>query len=160
MSIESSSIETLDYARALRPGVRQPVGVRPITKGRATQGGGPTAFEHALERVLSPSAQVDPDADATHEVLDDEEGLPDVRFSRHAAGRLRSRGIELGEDELELLSGAIDRLSARSARESLLLMGDKAFIVGVERRTVITAMTRKEAVGSIFTNIDSTLVVR
>jgi hypothetical protein len=39
-------------------------------------------------------------------------------------------------------------------------MGDHAFVVGVPRRTVITAMTRQEAVGSIFTNIDSTLVMR
>jgi len=42
----------------------------------------------------------------------------------------------------------------------LLLVGENAFIVGVERRTVITALSRQEAVGSIFTNIDSTLVIR
>ena len=159
MSVNSSSVDTLDYARVLRPGLRQPIGVRPIARGKGANSSGPTAFDHALERVLSPAAQADPDADATHEVLDFDDA-PDVRFSRHAAGRLRSRGINLDDDELELLAGAIDRLSARKAKESLLLMGDKAFIVGVERRTVITAMTRKEAVGSIFTNIDSTLVVR
>lgn len=159
MSMETSRVDTLDYARTLRPSLRQPVGVRPAVKGKRGDTSGPTAFDHALDRVLSPAAQHDPDADATHEVLDYEDA-PDVRFSRHAAGRLRSRSIELDDDELELLSGAIDRLASRKARESLLLMGDKAFIVGVERRTVITAMTRKEAVGSIFTNIDSTLVVR
>jgi len=83
-----------------------------------------------------------------------------VQFSKHAATRLRSRGIELSSQDLEDLSGAIDRLSKKNARESLLLLGDNAFIVGIPKRTVITAMTRSEAVGSIFTNIDSTLVVR
>ena len=33
-----------------------------------------------------------------------------------------------------------------------------ALIVGVPKRTVITAMSRSEAMGNIFTNIDSTLV--
>jgi flagellar operon protein len=83
-----------------------------------------------------------------------------VQFSKHATTRLRSRGIELSSQDMEDLSGAIDRLSKKNARESLLLLGDHAFIVGIPKRTVITAMTRSEAVGSIFTNIDSTLVVR
>jgi flagellar operon protein len=83
-----------------------------------------------------------------------------ILFSKHAATRLKSRGIELSSQDLEALSDAIDRLSKKNARESLLLLGENAFIVGVPKRTVITAMTRSEAVGSIFTNIDSTLVVR
>ena len=84
----------------------------------------------------------------------------EVHVSRHAAARLRSRGIELPEEELREIGHAIDRLAAKGARESLLLVGENAFIVGVERRTVITALSRQEAVGSIFTNIDSTLVIR
>jgi len=85
---------------------------------------------------------------------------PELRFSRHAAARLESRGIELSAAELQEISAAMDRLERKGARESLLLMGDHAFVVGVPRRTVITAMTSQEAVGSIFTNIDSTLVMR
>ena len=38
-------------------------------------------------------------------------------------------------------------------------MDDMAMIVGVPKKTVITAMSRNEAMGNIFTNIDSTLVV-
>jgi 20S proteasome subunit alpha 7 len=33
-------------------------------------------------------------------------------------------------------------------------------ILGVEKRTLITAMTRKEAMGTVFTNIDSAIVLR
>ena len=84
----------------------------------------------------------------------------DIVFSRHATARMRSRGIELDEADVAAMGQAIDRLAERNARESLVLMGDHAFIVGVPKRTVITAMTRQEAIGSVFTNIDSTLVLR
>ncbi|HJN75514.1 MAG TPA: TIGR02530 family flagellar biosynthesis protein [Myxococcota bacterium] len=84
---------------------------------------------------------------------------PELRFSRHAKARLESRGIELDDDDTAMLSGAIDRLADKGAKESLVLMDDNAFIVGVPKRTVITAMSRSEAMGNIFTGIDSTVVI-
>jgi flagellar operon protein len=84
----------------------------------------------------------------------------ELRWSRHATARLRSRGIDLDEQATAEISEAVDLLEAKGAKESLVLYDEHAFIVGVQRRTVITAMTRDEAVGSIFTNIDSTIVVR
>lgn len=83
-----------------------------------------------------------------------------VHFSRHANARIESRGISLDPSDLDDLSGAIDRLEKRGARESLILLGDHAFIVGVPDRKVVTVLTRQEAAGNIFTNIDSTAVVR
>jgi flagellar operon protein len=83
-----------------------------------------------------------------------------VQFSKHAAARMDSRGIALDEQDLQDLSGAIDNLSRRGAKESLVLMGDHAFIVGVPDRRIVTVMTRAEAAGNIFTQIDSTAVVR
>ena len=99
---------------------------------------------------------------AKHESRDQWEAQQagELRWSRHATARLRSRGIELDEQAQAEISAAVDRLEAKGAKESLVLYDDHAFIVGVNRRTVITAMTRDEAVGSIFTNIDSTFVVR
>ncbi len=84
----------------------------------------------------------------------------DVQFSRHATARLESRGISLESEDLEDLAGAVDQLAKKGARESLIMMGDNAYIVGVPDRKVITVMSRAEAVGNIFTNIDSTLVLR
>jgi flagellar operon protein len=85
---------------------------------------------------------------------------PPVSFSKHAAARLASRGIELGQEELAELGRAVDQLGRRGAKESLVLLGDNAFIVGVPSRRVVTALSRQEAVGNVFTQIDSTFVVR
>jgi len=82
-----------------------------------------------------------------------------LRFSRHAQSRLASRDIELDPSQLERLGQAVDQLDDKGAQESLVVLDDHAFIVGVQKRTVITAMSRTEAVGNIFTQIDSTLFV-
>jgi flagellar operon protein len=84
----------------------------------------------------------------------------DVNFSRHAQARMESRNIHLDEQDRADLASAVDRLAQRGAKESLVLMGEHAFIVGVPDRKVITVMTRSEAAGNIFTQIDSTAVVR
>jgi flagellar operon protein len=152
------SVESIDYSRMLpriKPTAR---GLTPSAPGTKVQeGSGHTAFEHALERVLAPT-----DADPTESLSVVEEGEegPNVQFSRHALGRVESRGIELSDTDLEEIADAIDRLAEKDAQESLLLMGDTAFIVGVPKRTVITAMSRKDALGSVFTNIDSAMVLR
>ncbi len=108
-----------------------------------------TAFDALLEGRFDPPLSVQ-----------DIRENSSVRFSRHAAARLRSRDVLLTRSDLEQLEDAVDQLQAKGARESLVLQGETAFIVGVPRRTVITALPRHEAMGSIFTNIDSTLVVR
>jgi flagellar operon protein len=83
-----------------------------------------------------------------------------VSFSKHAQARLASRGIELDAIDMEDLNRAVDQLAKKGARESLVLLGDNAFIVGVPDRKVVTALSRQEAIGNIFTNIDSTVVAR
>jgi flagellar operon protein len=124
---------------------------RPATTGRGSEAAPPqTAFDALLDQV----------GDATGAPLADPTEGSSLRFSRHAQARLRSRDMDLTESDVADLEGAVDRLADKGARESLVLSGENAFIVGVPRRTVITAMPRAEAVGSIFTNIDSTLVVR
>jgi len=83
----------------------------------------------------------------------------ELEFSRHALARLESRGVEFDASERERLTQAVDALSERGARESLVLTDNAAYVVGVPKRTVITAMPRSAAMGTIFTNIDSTYVL-
>jgi flagellar operon protein len=115
-----------------------------------------TAFDAALDGAFADHVRTEQDAPPPTTPVSSEP----VTFSRHAEARLQSRNIELSETEQMELSDAVDKLQERGAQESLVLMDDHAFIVGVPKRTVITAMTRQEAVGNLFTNIDSTLVIR
>jgi flagellar operon protein len=125
--------------------------IRPPAATKGAQGEIDGRFGETLDGVL-----------AKHENLDQWESnrTGELRWSRHATARLRSRGIELSDAALREIGEAVDLLASKGAKESLVLHEDQAFIVGVPRRTVITAMTRDEAIGSIFTNIDSTIVVR
>lgn len=47
----------------------------------------------------------------------------------------------------------------KGSKESLVLMDRLALVVGVPNRTVITVMEPHEQVNTVFTNIDSVVVV-
>ena len=108
-----------------------------------------TGFDQALDNLLrqpgaAPTQAPDP--------------AGELKFSAHASRRLESRGVVVDAAEQARLEEAVSALSARGANESLVLTQDAAYVVGVPQRTVITAMSREEAVGQIFTQIDSTYV--
>jgi len=134
IGIPSSNVQRVGYA--------QPTG-----KSFQTVEGLP-GFGDQLDALLRPS-QPKP-----------AESAGGIQFSKHAQARLQSRGIELDDQDMEDLSRAVDNLAKKGAKESLVLLGDNAFIVGVPDRRVVTALSRQEAVGNIFTNIDSTVVAR
>jgi flagellar operon protein len=52
------------------------------------------------------------------------------------------------------------KAEAKGARESLMVMGDTAFIVNIPNRTVITAVNSGQLKDNVFTNIDSAVIVR
>jgi flagellar operon protein len=81
-----------------------------------------------------------------------------VRFSAHAATRLKSRNIEMTEGIIEKLEKAVSGAADKGARDSLILMKDMAFIVNIPNRTVITAMDGESIKQNIFTNIDSAVI--
>ncbi|MBL8615291.1 MAG: hypothetical protein JNM72_06765 [Deltaproteobacteria bacterium] len=152
--MKQTTVDALNY-RGMLPSLRPSTGgVQPLRPGVPLEQGQPSAFDHALERVLQPP----PDPDEPVEEAGD--GADEFHISRHAAGRLSSRGIELTKQDVEELSLALDALARRNAKESLVLFGENAFVFGVPKRTLITAMTRREAMGTVFTNIDSAMVLR
>ncbi len=109
------------------------------------------SFEVALERLLDP-----PEEDAA---LDDEaEAEEGVRLSRRAIARLAARDRLLGEADDQVLNAALDTLQGRGAHKALVLTSDDAWIVGVPQRIVVDAMSRAEALGQIFIDLDSTYV--
>ena len=81
-----------------------------------------------------------------------------LRFSNHAQRRLESRRIALGDEGLARLAQAVERAERRGGRESLVLMGDLAFIVNVPERVVVTALDARHRGEGVFTQIDSVVL--
>lgn len=82
-----------------------------------------------------------------------------IRFSAHAQRRLDSRELTLTGNDRMRLDQAVDELAQKGSRESLVLMDKMALLVSVPNRTVITVVPQTEAANSLFTNIDSAVVL-
>src|SRR5262249_55308620 len=83
----------------------------------------------------------------------------EVQFSKHAEKRLQTRNIELSPEDKVKLTDAMGSLQKKGAKDSLILMGELAFVVNVPSKTVVTAMTKEQMKEQVFTNIDSTMLV-
>lgn len=91
-------------------------------------------------------------------ILDTKLPSQGVKFSQHAQERLKARGINLTETDMKKLAGAVESVAQKGGKDSLVLMGDAAFVVSVKNRTVVTAMDKSQMAGNVFTNIDSAVV--
>jgi flagellar operon protein len=109
-------------------------------------------------RVPQPTASV-PKSSFSDVLAEARRAQATLRFSAHAAQRLRERDITLSETEQAALQEGVERAAAKGSRETLLLTEDAAFVVSVANRTVITAVSRSEMGEAVFTNIDSAVVV-
>ena len=84
-----------------------------------------------------------------------EEELKKLKFSAHAKSRIVSRELDISPGEFARLESAVDRAGEKGGTESLVLLDDRAFIVNIPNRTVITAMGAEQMKENVFTNIDS-----
>ncbi len=81
-----------------------------------------------------------------------------LQFSRHAQSRLESRGIALGPEAMSRLENAVQQVSAKGSRDSLVLLDDTALVVSVKNSTVVTVVDKEQLKGNVFTNIDSAII--
>ena len=86
------------------------------------------------------------------------EALSGLRISGHAKERLVARGIEIDAAEAERLRTAVDRLAGKGAREALVLVDDRAYVVSVANRTLITAIDGASIREHVFTGIDAAAI--
>ena len=112
--------------------------------------GAPSEFDHALQKAK--------DLGSTPQ-----NGLQHVRaplkFSSHAAQRLRDRKIALDPATMAKLSEAIDKADSKGVQDTLVLTQDAALIVNVKNRTVVTAMDKNSLNGNVFTHIDGAVLI-
>lgn len=87
------------------------------------------------------------------------EGEEKISFSKHAAGRIEHREIDLSQDGLERLRGGMEIARDKGLQDALILMDGSAFIVSAKNSTVITAMNSQELKNKVITNIDGTVIL-
>lgn len=118
------------------------------------------------EQVTGQRGRIIPRQNLTGERLSFQEVLQkkvqtdsDLRFSKHASVRLRQRGIDLTDGQLERLMDGTRKAGQKGIKDSLVIVDELAFIVNVPNNTVVTAMDSKDAVENIFTNIDGAVIM-
>ena len=83
-----------------------------------------------------------------------------VQVSKHAMDRISERNIDLSADnKLDRLNKAVTLAGEKGADDALVMIDSTAFVVSVKNNKVITTLTADDMQGSIFTNIDSTVIM-
>ena len=80
-----------------------------------------------------------------------------LKFSNHAAKRIESRELNLSGDDMAKLQDAVIKAVAKGAKDSLVMMDQRAFIINIPNKTVVTALDVSKSKENIFTNIDSVI---
>jgi len=81
-----------------------------------------------------------------------------VQMSEHALRRVEQRQIPLDREQLDRLSKAMDTLSQRGSRQSLVMLDQVAYVVHVPTHTVVTAVEPNQSKERVFTQIDSVVI--
>jgi flagellar operon protein len=81
-----------------------------------------------------------------------------LQMSEHALKRVEQRGIPLDGNQLDRLSKAMDTLSQRGSRQSLVMLDQVAYVVHPASHTVVTAVAPDQGKESVFTQIDSVVI--
>lgn len=118
------------------------------------------------EQVTGQRGRINPQQSLTGERLSFQEVLQkkvqtedNLRFSKHASVRLKQRGIDLTDGQMERLLDGTRRAGQKGIKDSLVIVDELAFIVNIPNSTVVTAMDSKDAVENIFTNIDGAVIM-
>ncbi len=83
-----------------------------------------------------------------------------VQFSKHAMDRISERNIDMSEgNRLDRLNRAVELAGEKGSDDALVMIDSTAFLVSVKNNKVITTLSADDMKGSIFTNIDSTVIM-
>jgi flagellar operon protein len=81
-----------------------------------------------------------------------------LHLSEHALKRVEERQIPMAGEQLDRLSNALDQLSQRGSRQSLVMLDQYAYVVNAPSRTVVTAVDSSLSKEKVFTQIDSVII--
>ena len=79
-------------------------------------------------------------------------------FSKHAVSRVMERQIDVSQNNLERLNQGVRLAQEKGLRDALILIDQNAYIVNAAAGRVVT-VDGQASKGSVFTNIDGTVIV-
>jgi flagellar operon protein len=82
-----------------------------------------------------------------------------LTFSKHATQRVEQRGVEMSQSNLARLYEGARIAQEKGLDDTLILVDNTAFLVSVRNATVITTVNNDDLRGSVFTNIDGTVII-
>ncbi len=134
-------------------GLQQPNAVSPSEGVKSSQLGKADGdvFKGLLDQKLTDTAKP--------QVANANSAADALKFSSHAIERIQSRGIKLDPADMKKLNDAVEKALQKGSKETLVIMGESAFVVSAKNKTVITAMDKSMMKENVFTNIDSTILV-
>ena len=127
------------------------------------QNNGFLSIEQLKDQYLNPQngskVETKKDGMSFREILQRQSVGGEVKFSKHAAGRLAERNIELTNVQMARLQEGAEKAGEKGIKESLVIVDELAFIVNIPNNTVITAMNQQDATENVFTNIDGAVIM-
>ena len=91
--------------------------------------------------------------------VDKETSNSDLKLSGHAKKRLEERNVDFDGQEFLKIKEAIGKLKEKGGHDSLVVTDKAAYIVDVDKQTVVTAIDKNEMSENVFTKIDSTYFI-
>ncbi|HOJ47978.1 MAG TPA: TIGR02530 family flagellar biosynthesis protein [Bacillota bacterium] len=122
-------------------------------------------YQSAIQKITTETAPVRTQTTKKPEksfetVLKEAERASGVTFSKHAMLRMSEREIELTSEEMQKLNSAVESADSKGIRDSLILMGGKAFIVNIPSNVVVTVLNSEDIEKQkVFTNVDGAVII-
>lgn len=116
-----------------------PVEVQKSQKTGKPAKGEKTAFQELLEQKVKEESQVE--------------------FSRHAMERVMQRDVNVSTANIERLNAGVRLAEEKGLTEPLILVDSTAYVVNVKNNKVITVVNDGNLKGTVFTNIDGTVMI-
>lgn len=88
-----------------------------------------------------------------------QEQLSGITISKHAKQRIEHREIEIDGTTMNRLNDAMDKLSKKGSKDSLILLNQVAYIVNPQQKVIITCMDKESMQENIFSGIDSAIIL-
>lgn len=82
-----------------------------------------------------------------------------IEFSRHAMDRVVQRNVNVSTEHMERLNEGVRLAEEKGLKEPLILVDSTAFVVSVKNNKVITVVNDENLKGTVFTNIDGTVMI-